>query len=125
MQSIKLTVILTAIIIISSMNASAAPHHPHSKPRAYKAQKTKILTTLPTGYTFIRFQGAPYYIHAGVFYQPYQGHFRVATAPVGISVNLLPTNRKVIRVKQNRYFVSNGVYYKKAGKRFVVIRRPV
>ncbi|UTW56375.1 DUF6515 family protein [Kordiimonas sp. SCSIO 12610] len=116
----------------STSASTSAPTSTHSntpfQPATQNAPvvgKVRVVTTLPVGATKIRFQGASYFAHGGIFYQPFQGRFRIVSAPIGITVNALPAKPRVVRIKNQRYFVSNGIYYKRSGKRFIVVRRPV
>ena len=125
MKPIALTAITTTILLTLSLSACASPSPNKHLNHRNTVKSVGVIKVLPAGNTVVRLRGVSYYTHAGVFYQPYQGGFRVVSAPVGKSVNILPTTYRAVRVNKKRYFVANGVYYKRAGNGFVVVQRPV
>ena len=122
MKSMLKSIGLACALASLSLNACASPpHQPHHRSQS---ASIKFVASLPIGHTVVRFGNVRYYTYAGVYYRPYQGRYRIVAAPIGLNVAVLPAKHKAVRIKKQRYFIANGVYYQKAGKKFIVVRRP-
>src|SRR4051812_20380734 len=60
-------------------------HHNHYSPRVGYA-----VTALPPGRVEVRFRGAPFFFHSGVWYRHVGPNFVVVRPPLGIVVPVLP-----------------------------------
>ncbi len=95
-------------------------HNQYYPPRGY------AINRIPAGAHIVRYGGAPYYFHGGVWYRPYGPRFVVVGAPFGLFVPFLPSFYSTLWVGGTRYYYADDTYYTYDPERrgYVVVEKP-
>jgi uncharacterized protein DUF6515 len=94
-------------------------HHNH-----YYPQYGYRVTALPPAPVEIRFRGAPFFFHSGVWYRNAGPDFVVVRPPVGIVVPILPVGFSTVVVGGAPYYYANDVYYVQRPDGYTVVDAP-
>jgi hypothetical protein len=94
-------------------------HHDHYYPRV-----GYTVHALPPGYVVVKYQGGPFYYHAGVWYRASGPGFVVITPPIGIVVAALPPAYATIYAAGVPYYYANDVYYQQVPGGYAVVNQP-
>jgi hypothetical protein len=65
-----------------------------------------------------------YQYYSGVFYEPYNGGYRVAVPPVGALVPNLPSGTITVNVSGQDYLYFGGTFYVQASGGYQVVQAP-
>ena len=84
----------------------------------------KPVVNPPVGYVSVRFGGAKYFYHAGVFYQKRPHGFIVAPPPVGAIVASIPVGFQVVVIGGLTYYCYGGAYYQRVPSGYIVVEAP-
>jgi hypothetical protein len=95
-------------------------HNHYYPPRGY------AIRAVPRGAVTVRFGGAPYYFHQGIWYRPYGPHFAVIAPPIGIVVPVLPAFYTTIWWGGSPYYYADDAYYQWRADQhgYVVVDKP-
>ncbi len=84
----------------------------------------KPVVNPPVGYVSVRFGGAKYFYHAGVFYQKRPHGFIVAPPPVGAIIASIPAGFQVVVIGGVTYYCYGGAYYQGVPSGYIVVEAP-
>ena len=73
-----------------------------------------VLRGLPAGYETHSYQGAPLFLHEGVWYRPWRGGFRACDPPVGLDLPSVPAGSERLWHDGSLLYTFAGVYYREA-----------
>lgn len=94
-------------------------HHDH-----YYPAPGYVAPYVPHGAVVVGTGPGRYWVHGGVWYQPYGPRYRVVLPPVGIVIPLLPPAYVTLTLGGLPYYYANGVYYRPVPEGYVVTAPP-
>ena len=136
-RSVKVGIVAFATMLLS--NQVLADRHPdHEDRRAgyvldsryhhnqYYPPRGYAINRIPQDAHLVRYGGAPYYFHRGVWYRPYGPRFVVVGAPLGLFLPFLPPFYSTLWVGGTRYYYADDTYYTYDPERrgYVVVEKP-
>jgi hypothetical protein len=84
-----------------------------------------VSPALPRGYVNVRYRGAPYYFHRGIWYRPYGPRYIVVRPPIGVGIGYLPPFYTTVWFGGIPYYYADDTYYMwRAERREYVVTQP-
>ena len=90
----------------------------------YYPARGYVVGALPPGNVAITFRGAPFWYHAGVWYQRSGPRYIVVQPPIGVIVPALPPGYTAVYYGGVPYYYANDVYYMQEPTGYEVVTPP-